>query len=82
MAFLLLAPLGLFRRRLWKKYRGLTILILLLCGSLGAMTMTGCSNKLQGVTPAGTSTVTFTVSGTDGSTTVSQSAQIALTVQK
>jgi hypothetical protein len=84
LALLLLAPLGLVRRRLWKKYRGLMLLILLLCGSVGAMTIAGCGNTLFGVTPPGQTAVTLTVYGTNSATsaTVTQTAQIALTVQK
>jgi hypothetical protein len=87
LALLLLAPLGLARRRLWKKYRGWMLLILLLCGCLGTMTMTGCGNTLNGVTPAGQTTVSLVVNGSYAinsttSATVTQTAQIALTVQQ
>jgi hypothetical protein len=84
LALLVLTPLGLVRRRLWKKRHNWMLLLLLLSGFLGAMTATGCGNTLNGVTPTGQTTVTVTVNGIDiaTSTAVSQSAQIALTVQK
>jgi sugar lactone lactonase YvrE len=87
LALLLLAPLGLVRRRLWKKVRGWMLLVVLLCGTVGAVTMTGCGNKLNGVTPAGQTTVSLVVSGSyvngaAATVTVTQTAQIALTVQK
>ena len=87
LALVLLAPLGLVRRRLGKKYRGWMLLILLLCGGVGAMTATGCGNTLIGVTPAGQATVSLVVNGSYASSattyvTVNQTAQVALTVQK
>ncbi|MGA3371501.1 MAG: Ig-like domain repeat protein [Terracidiphilus sp.] len=86
LALLLLTPLGLARRRLRKKYRGWMLLILLLCGGVGAMTATGCGNTLIGVTPKGQKTVSLVVNGSYASSattsvTVTQTAQIALTVQ-
>jgi hypothetical protein len=86
LALLLLLPLGLFRRRLWKRYRGWMLLIMVLCGSMWAMTASGCGNTLNGVTPPGEAAVSLVVNGSYASSaatnvTVTQTAQIALTVQ-
>jgi len=84
LALLLLAPLGLVRRRLWKKYRGWMLPVLLLCGLIGATAISGCGSKLNGVTPAGQTTVSLVVNGTNSTNnaTASATAQIALTVQQ
>lgn len=82
LAVLLLTPLGLVRRRLWKKYRRTMLMLLLLTGMAGAMAMSGCAKAYWGSTPTGQSTVTLSVSGTSGSVNVTQTATIQLTVQK
>ena len=83
-AFLLLGPIGLTGRRLLKRHgqagvRLFTVLLLLAAG-VGASMVTGCSSGLLGVTPAGTSTVKITVSGSPASPSV-QTAQLTLQVQ-
>ena len=88
LAFLMLAPLGLRGRRLLKdRFRGAASLLLVLL-TLGGMIVgfTGCGSGLIGNTPKGQSTVTVTAYGTVGSgtssaVTITQTAQITLTVQ-
>lgn len=84
LALLVLVPLGLVRRRLWKKYRGWMLLLIALCGLAGATAISGCGSKLNGVTPAGQTTVSLIVNGTNSanSAAVSATAQIALTVRQ
>lgn len=84
LALLVLAPLGLLRRRLWKKYRGWMLIVVALCGLAGATAISGCGSRLNGVTPSGQTTVSLIVNGTNStnSATVSATAQIALTVQQ
>ncbi|MGD0832289.1 MAG: Ig-like domain repeat protein [Terracidiphilus sp.] len=87
LALLTLAPLGLVRRRLWKKYRGWMLLVVALGGLLGAATISGCGSRLNGVTPTGQTTVSLVVNGSYAATasttvTVTETAQIALTVQQ